>query len=298
MAGCRMRKRKRRKLIIWLLLLPAVVYLLAVTVYPFVFTVFASFTDWYLLENTRSFTGVANFVSLLKDQWFWPSLRITLVFTGACLLGEHFLGLALALLLSLTRKVKEWLPLVFMIPMMLPPIVTALIWKLIYRPLGVANWVLEKVGIRPLEWILNSSQVVPSLIMVDLWQWTPFVMLILFSGIVSIPNELFDAADIDGGSLWARVRFVLLPLLTPLLTVSVMLRFIYLFTTFDIIAGLTRGGPGQASMTLYYYSYLKAFEWFRLGEAGTLNLLIFAITMVTGTLLLNKVFREVGGFYD
>ncbi len=269
-----------------------------ITIYPFLFTVGASFTDWYLLENTRRFVGFANFFSLLKDPWFWSSLRITFIFTGACLFCEHFFGFLIALLLSLAKRVRNWLPLLFMVPMMLPPIVTALIWKLMYRPLGVLNWFLEVFGIKPLTWVLDSKQVIPSLIITDVWQWTPFVTLIVFSGINSIPDDLFDAADIESGTFWTKVRLVLLPLLMPLLTVSIMLRFIFLFTTFDIIAGLTRGGPGQASMTLYYYSYLKSFEWFRLGEAATLNLLIFVITMSIGMVMLNKVLKERGDFYD
>lgn len=289
--------KKRKNIKAWFFILPAFAYLVMVTIYPFIFTVSVSFTDWYLLENTRHFVGLTNFINLLKDPWFWPSLKTTLIFTGTCLFCEHFFGFILALLLSLAEKVKNWLPLLFMVPMMLPPIVTALIWKLMYRPLGVLNWLLEVVGIQPLTWILDSKQVILSLIITDVWQWTPFVMLILFSGINSIPDDIFDASDIDGGSLWTKIKFIILPLLVPLLMISIMLRFIFLFTTFDIIAGLTRGGPGHASMTLYYYSYLKSFEWFRLGEAATLNLLIFVITMTIGTLLLRKVLKERVSFY-
>ncbi|BER92648.1 carbohydrate ABC transporter permease [Atrimonas thermophila] len=282
----------------WLFLLPSVVFLVSVTIYPFIFTVVASFTDWYLPEGRRFFVGFANYLNLFKDPWFWSSMRITFYFTFVCLFFEHFLGFVLSLLLSFVGRIGKILILLFMVPMMLPPIVAALIWKLMYRPLGVLNWVLGFFGVPSLNWVMDSKQVLPSIIITDVWEWTPFVALILFAGINSIPRDLFEAVDIDGGDTWAKVRYLVLPLLKPLFVISLLLRFIFVFTTFDIIAGLSRGGPGHASMTLYFYAYLKSFEWLRMGEGAALNIFVFAITMGVGMVLLNKILKGGAELYD
>lgn len=282
----------------WLFLLPSMIFLISVTIYPFIFTVTASFTDWYLPEERRFFVGFTNYVNLFKDPWFWSSMKITFYFTFICLFLEHFLGFVLSLLLSFVGKVGKILVLLFMVPMMLPPIVAALIWKLMYRPLGVLNWVLGFFGVPSLNWVMDSKQVLPSIIITDVWEWVPFVTLILFAGINSIPKDLFEAVDIDGGDAWAKVRYIVLPLLKPLFVISVLLRFIFVFTTFDIIAGLSRGGPGHASMTLYFYAYLKSFEWLRMGEGAALNVFVFAITMGVGMVLLNKILRGGVELYD
>ncbi|QPM68163.1 carbohydrate ABC transporter permease [Atribacter laminatus] len=282
----------------WAFLLPTMLFLVILTIYPFIFTVSASLTNWYLPETKRTFIGIQNFINLFKDPWFWSSLRITLIFLFGCLFFEHFFGFLLALLLSLLGKAKSYLPLFFIVPMMLPPIVSALIWKLMYRPLGLMNWFLSLLGISPINWVTDSNQVLPSIMITDIWQWTPFVMLILFSGINSIPEELFDAVDIDGGGLFAKIKHLILPLIKPLFIISFLLRFIFIFTTFDIIAGLSRGGPGHASMTLYYYSYLKSFEWLRMGEGASLNIFVFAITMGVGMILLNKIMKGSVVLYD
>lgn len=282
----------------WIFLLPTMIFLLAVTIYPFIFTVSASLTDWYLPEARRDFVGIQNFINMFRDPWFWSSLRITLLFLGGCLFFEHFFGFILALLLSFLGKAKSYLPLFFIVPMMLPPIVSALIWKLMYRPLGLLNWFLSLFGIAPLTWVMDSNQVLPSIIITNVWQWTPFVMLILFSGINSIPKELFDAVDIDGAGLFAKIKHLIFPLIAPLFVISFLLRFIFIFTTFDIIAGLSRGGPGHASMTLYYFSYLKSFEWLRMGEGATINIFVFAITMGVGMILLNKILRGSSDIYE
>ena len=215
-------------------------------------------------------------------------------FVGSCLFFEHLIGFIIALLLSLVTKGRGSLAVCFAAPMMLPPITAALIWKLMYRPTGVLNWFLQIAGLPPLTWVLSYKWVIPSIVITDVWEWSPFVMLILLAGINAIPKEIFEAVEIDGGGLYIKVRYMILPLLMPLLIVSFLLRFIFIFTTFDIIAGLSGGGPGHASMTLYFYSYLKSFEWLRIGEGATLNIIVFAMTFGVGIFLLRKILKVEG----
>ena len=274
----------------WLFLSPAFVYLLIVTIFPFIYLIFASLHSWYL-PTGRTFVGFKNYANLINDSIFWSSLKVTLLFVGSCLFFEHLIGFIVALLLSLVTKFRGSLAVCFVVPMMLPPITAALIWKLMYRPTGVLNWFLQKVSLPSSTWVLSYTWVIPSIVITDVWQWSPFVMLILLAGINAIPQEIFEATEIDGGGFYAKVRYIILPFLRPLLIVSFLLRFIFIFTTFDIITGLSGGGPGHASMTLYFYSYLKSFQWLRVGEGGALSMVIFGMTFGVGIFLLRKILK-------
>lgn len=277
----------------WLFLSPTFGYLLIITIFPFIYLIFASLHNWYL-PTGKTFVGFKNYINLINDSEFWLSLKVTLFFVGSCLFFEHLIGFMIALLLSLVTKGRGSLAVCFAAPMMLPPITAALIWKLMYRPTGVLNWFLQIAGLPLLTWVLSYKWVIPSIVITDVWEWSPFVMLILLAGINAIPKEIFEAVEIDGGGLYIKVRYMILPLLMPLLIVSFLLRFIFIFTTFDIIAGLSGGGPGHASMTLYFYSYLKSFEWLRIGEGATLNIIVFAMTFGVGIFLLRKILKVEG----
>ncbi|MBD3326864.1 ABC transporter permease subunit [candidate division KSB3 bacterium] len=275
----------------WLAILPAFIFLLAITLFPFLYTVFISLHDWYL-PSSKTFVGLGNFAEVLTDRDFLPALARTIYFTIGCLALEHGLGLALAIFLGSIKKLRGFLTASFMIPMMLPPVVAALIWKLMFRPTtGVLNYFLEVLHLPPQLWVHGQHSVIPSIILVDVWQWTPFVMLVLLGGLNSIPQELFEVAELDGASMRRQILHLVIPLLKPFFLITLLLRFIYVFTTFDIIMSLSSGGPGRSSATIYFMGYLTSFEFLQMGRGATWNILIFLMVLVISLFLVNKIFK-------
>lgn len=288
----KIRAEQMTKFVPWVALSPAFLFLLLVTLYPFIYTVIISTFSWYL-PTTKSFVGIKNYIDVLTDTEFLSALWRSIYFTVGCLFLEHFLGLFLAILLSSIKKLRDILTTAFMIPMMLPPVVSALIWKLMFRPnTGVLNYFLRLLNISPQLWIHGKHSVIPSIILVDLWQWTPFVMLILLGGLNSISNDIYEAADIDGAGFRDILFNITIPLLKPFFVITILLRFIYVFTTFDIIMSLTAGGPGHASATIYFMGYLNSFEFLQMGRGATWNIIVFIGTFIICSFLVNKIFKR------
>lgn len=276
----------------WVAIFPTFLFLLLITMFPFIYTIIISTFDWYL-PTTKSFVGIKNYINVLADIEFLHALRRTIYFTGGCLVLEHFLGLFLAIFLSSIKKIQGILTTAFMIPMMLPPVVSALIWKLMFQPTtGVLNYFIRLLNISPQLWVYGKDSVIPSLILVDVWQWTPFVTLILLGGLNSIPNDIYEAAEIDGAGFRNVFFNIIIPLLKPFFIVTILLRFIYVFTTFDIIMSLTGGGPGHESATIYFMGYLNTFEFLQMGRGGTWNIIIFIMTFIVCLFLVNKIFKR------
>ena len=276
---------------VWLAILPAFIFLLAITLFPFLYTVFTSLYHWYL-PSTRTFVGLENFSEVLQDREFLPALGRTIYFTIGCVAFEHLCGLVLAILLFNIQKLRGFLTTSFMIPMMLPPVVAALIWKLMFRPTtGVLNYFLSVLHLPTQLWVHGQGSVIPSIILVDIWQWTPFVMLILLGGLSSISTDVFEAAAIDGANTRHQIFYIIIPLLKPFFLITLLLRFIYVFTTFDIIMSLSSGGPGRASATIYFMGYLTSFEFLQMGRGATWNILIFVMVLVMSLVLVNKIFK-------
>lgn len=288
----KIRAEQMTKFVPWIALLPALLFLLLITMYPFIYTVFISTFNWYL-PTTKSFVGIKNYIDVLTDTEFLEALWRTIYFTVGCLLLEHFLGLFLAILLYSIKKLRAILTSAFMLPMMVPPVVSALIWKLMFRPnTGVLNYFLRLLNISPQLWVHGKYSVIPSIILVDLWQWTPFVTLILLGGLNSISNDLYEAADIDGAGFRDLLFKIIIPLLKPFFMVTILLRYIYVFTTFDIIMSLTAGGPGRESATIYFMGYLNSFEYLQMGRGATWNVIVFIGTFIVCSFLINKIFRR------
>ncbi|MGE5572795.1 MAG: carbohydrate ABC transporter permease [Bacteroidota bacterium] len=269
---------------------PCVVFLLILTLFPFLFTIFASLRDWYLPEGLGQFVWLRNYIDILLDGEFWRAVGVSLTFAVSALLAEHLLGFLLAFGISRTMRLRGFLTVGFMLPMMLPPILVALIWRLMMNPTtGVLNYFLQAVGLPRSLWLHSPRTVVASLVLIDVWQWTPFVMLVLLGGINAIPKEFSEAMAIDGADLRSELRHLILPLLKPFFAVTILLRFVFVFTTFDVIMALTRGGPGGASTTAYLQAYLTSFAYLKMGSGGAMSILIFLITISVSTFLLRRV---------
>ena len=252
----------------YLLTFPALLALIGI-LYPFVLGVYYTFTNYTLTEpgNIR-LVGFANYIEIFKNIDFWRAFGQTFVFAASVVMIELALGLGVALLLKDAFPGVRILRSFLIIPMMIPPIVSALMWKVILLPTnqGVLNHILGLVRIRPIAWLGDSSTAMVSLILIDVWIYSPFAVMILLAGMQSMPKEPYEAAQVDGASGWFMFRRLTLPLLMPSIVLVTLFRLIDSLKVFDIIYATTKGGPAGSTMTLHIQSYFEAIRWFRMGR--------------------------------
>jgi len=280
--------RRGRLIASWLFPLPAILVIAAMLAYPVGYTVWLSFHDLspFNLENPE-WIGTENYSALIQDPRFHAALERTAYFTLGALALQVALGLGMALLFNHNFVGRGLVRTLFLLPMVATPVAMSLIWMLILNPVdGVANWILETLGLPPQLWLNSAETVLPTLILIDTWQWSPLVMLMILAGMTALPVEPFEAAAIDGASSWQSFRFLMLPMLRPTIIVAVMFRSIDCLKTFDIIYGTTQGGPGFASETLNLYIYKTGFDYFRLGYAAAALVVFFTIVLGVSLLLI------------
>lgn len=271
----------------WMLLGPALAFLAALSIWPFVYLLYASFTSYQLaIPIPIEWVGLKNFGRVISNPRFLSSLQITLIFALVAVPLQIVLGLLLALLLNGVTRGREVYASLFLIPMMVAPIVVGFAWNLFTNPIyGPLNAALKALGFNPPAWASSPEWALPTLVLVDTWQWTPFVMVVLLAGLKAIPTRIYEAARVDGSNRWQTFAHVVLPMLYPYLTVAFVLRFIDSFRVFDTIYILTRGGPGTSTQNLAYYTYDMGFGRFEFGIAGALSI-IQLILLIGGTSLI------------
>ncbi len=270
----------------WPFVIPALVVISAVIVFPWVFTLWMSAHRWTLGQE-QSFIGFENYVRLASDARFWESLWHTLVYTVLSVVAPLFLGTLAALVFDAQFPLRGFLRGVFVMPMMATPVAIALVWTMMFHPqLGVLNYLLSFIGIGPLEWIYNQSTVIPSLVLVETWQWTPLVMLIVLGGLAAVPREPYESAEIDGANAWQKFRYLTMPMIAPFLMIAVIIRSIDAVKSFDIIYAMTQGGPGTASETINIYLYNTAFAYYDIGYGSAMAVVFFIIIVALSFVLL------------
>ncbi|MBR0665851.1 sugar ABC transporter permease [Roseomonas hellenica] len=263
---------------------PAVIFAAGMIVFPFGYAIWLSLSDVALGADPR-FIGLGNFARLLADEEFWNGLRLTLFLYVVSLSLQLVLGTWLGLLLARSRSAQGLVRTIMVSPFMLPPVVVGMMAIVILDPsFGIANWLLEQAGLPPGLWLSDPDTVMLTIAALDTWQWTPFVALIVMGGYLSLPQDVFEAAEIDGANGWWRFRRVTLPLLAPTLITAAVLRSVDILRFFDIIYLTTQGGPGTASTTLNILAYRRGFEFFDLGYASaimvTLSAIVFGSVLV------------------
>lgn len=278
----------------WLFLAPSVLLLLGLTVYPLFYILRIS--AYRMAPGGEEFAGADNFLRLFGDERFFASVWHTAVFTAGALALELGLGLGLALLLDSRIRARGLWRSLFLLPMILPPVVVGVIWRLIYNPnFGVLNGLLELFGVETerLTWLADPSVALAAIILVDVWEWTPFVFLILLAGLQAIPDEPYEAARMDGANAWQTFLHITLPLLRPAILVAVLLRTMDLLRIFDQVFILTQGGPGGVTKTISLYIYETAFRFFDFGYAAVMSLALLAVTLVLAQIFL-RLLRRAG----
>jgi len=278
-----------------LLLGPCVLYLVAFSVYPLVTSLFRSFEDYNSQQNTWRWIGLGNYRQLFSDTEFWHTVEHTAFLTFGGVALQVVLGTALALFFNQRLRGATLVRGLVILPMLLTPVVVGLMWRALLNPdWGMLNWLATQVGFHNVQWLTDPSMALRTLILVDTWQWTPFVFVVVFARLQALPVEVFEAGEVDGATWFKRLRYLTLPLLMPAIAFAAIFRGIDAFRTFDLVYGLTNGGPVRSTSTLSFQAFQNGFQYFHYGYASAIAyvMVIVAIVGVTVMLRFVRVRRE------
>lgn len=294
--GTQRRRRRRFSLThhqAFLFALPAGLVLLAVYLGPMLYALHASFTHWVLVmpgsENDPA--GLENYQDTLGSAEFWGAVRVTVTYAASSIVFGLILGTIFALLLNLEFFWRGFFRSVMIIPMVITPSVIGIFWKLMYeQENGVFNHLLNAIGLPSVAW-LSLDMALVSMIIMDVWQTTPFFMLVLLAGLQAIDDSLIDAAKVDGTSPWQMFRYILLPHLVPYMLIAAAFRCIAAMGDFDKIWLLTAGGPGDRTTTMTIYTYKTGFSAFDIGRTAATAWIFVVIVLLVSAPLLRHLFK-------
>ncbi len=274
-------------------LLPALVFTLVVTQIPFLFTLWYSLQNWNLLRTEGNrFVGLSNYVDIFTDSTFRGAALNSVIFTVGCVFFAMLLGIIFALLLDRSFPGRGIVRTLLITPFLIMPVASSLLWSIsILNPsYGLLNWLIGLVGIPPVDW--TSQHPIVSILMALVWQWTPFMMLLVLSGLQAQSKDVLEAAQVDGAGWWRTFISVTLPQLRRYIELGILLGAIYVVNTFDQIYLMTAGGPGTASANLPFYIYQRAFLGFDVGQAAAMGVVVVIATMIVATLALRLIFKS------
>jgi len=273
---------------------PAVTFMAIMIIFPIGFTLYIMLFRWSGgAANPPVFVGLNNFANLFKDPRFSNALFVTMYITVVGLVVQTVLGTGIALLLNESFVGRKIIRAFLLLPMMATQVATALVWRwMMYPKSGVLNFFLEKVGLPKLLWLSGNATAVPSIIMIDTWQWTPLIIVIVLAGLQSLPSEPYESAKIDGAHGWQILSRITLPMLRPVIVTAMVLRSVDLIKTFDVIMSASQGGPGYSSENLNIYIYNTGLFYFRLGYSGALLVVYFLIILIV-TYVLSRQRGEI-----
>ncbi len=269
---------------------PCVAYLVAVSVYPLVVSLVRSFEQYDSRANTWTWIGLGNYRELVTSSEFWATLERTAIFTFGAVALEVALGTALAFFFNQRLRGATFVRGIVILPMLLTPVVVGLMWRALLNPdWGMLDWLAARLGFENVQWLSDPDTALRTLIAVDLWQWTPFVFVIVFARLQALPEDVFEAAAVDGAGFFQRLRYLTLPLLMPAIVFAGIFRAIDAFRTFDLVYGLTNGGPGQSTSTLSFEAFQNGFQFFRYGYSSAIAYVMVIFSIIGVTLLFRFV---------
>ena len=268
--------------------LPAVLFVVVLMVFPVAYTFFLSFTDWTLTSGRPlSVVGLKSYLQVLKEPRFLEALGRTFYFTFGSVIVEMLLGTALALILNRSFKGKGVVKTLLLLPLVATPVAIGIVWNLFYDPtIGILNYVLSILKLPQSGWVSDAKTVMPSLIIVDIWQWTPMITIIVLAGLAGLSSEPYESAMVDGASARQVLFHITLPMLMPTILTAVILRAIDALKTYDIIYSMTGGGPGYASENLNVLAFKYSFEYFRMGQSAVMLVFLFIIVLLFSLLVM------------
>jgi multiple sugar transport system permease protein len=274
------------------LVIPAILGIWIVVGFPLLYALYISFHDFVLSEGGIQGLNPRNYIDIFRDDLLISASKNTVILTISVVVLELLIGFGLALLLNNKRlKGRDLYLLILLIPMLMPPITVGLIWRLLLHPeLGIINYSLGLLSLPQPAWLGDPRLAMITIIIVDIWHETSFILLILLAGLTSLPDELYEAAMIDGASSPQQLRFLTIPLMMPTILVATLIRLIAALKTYDLVYILTRGGPGISTETISYYIYRVAFVFLDMGTSAAMSFLLLVLIVIL-TLVLMRVMR-------
>ena len=262
--------------------LPAIVFIGLLMVFPILYTLYLSLTNWNLTSGMEpSFVGLNSYLRVFSEPRFLHALGRTFTFTLFAVAIEVVLGVAIALILNRAFVGKSIAKLLLLLPLVATPVAVGIVFNLFYDPtIGLLNFALHALGLPQGRWVSSENSVIASLVLVDVWQWTPMITLIVLAGLAGLSEEPAEAARVDGASDWQILRYVTLPMVMPVILTAMILRLIDALKTFDIIFAMTGGGPGYASETLNIMGFKYSFEYFRMGQSSVILVALFLVVLL------------------
>ncbi len=276
----------------YLMVLPAVLVILLIGLFPVIYTALISVQNLTMMAEDTSFHGLLHYATLISDARFWMALRNTLIFTAIALPVELLLGLALAYLFLERMPGKQIFVALLVMPVVISPIIAGATWRLLFdNRYGPINQILGWFAGEPVTilWVVNPNFVYPAILIAEIWQWTPFMFLLLLAALSNLDRSQLEAAELDGAGFWRTFRQIVLPAIWPVLAIAVLIRGLDLFRLFDVVWALTRGGPGTRTETISIYAYVKGFQQFETSYTAAMAFVIIVLLSVVVTLLLRRM---------
>ena len=264
---------------------PSLIFIILMIIVPLAYNFVLSFTDWQMsLVKAPQFVGLANYKDVLHDERFLNSVWRTVVFSGIAITLETVLGVSLAVLINRKFHGRRLVQALMLLPVVATPVAMGMVWQLILEPsIGLGNVIVEALGFAPRSFLATTSfESMFWLIMIDVWEWTPMVMLIVYGGLMTIPQDPYESALIDVAGKWKTFTKITLPLASSSILIAVLMRLIDVVKTYDIIYATTQGGPSFATETINIYGYLNMFAYYRFGKAAAISVLFFIVVMAIG----------------
>jgi len=287
------RQKFRADIFFYLLMLPALIIMGVLTFYPVISVLFNSFFKFNYITDEKAFLGLGNYINIAKERIFQTAFLNTLTFSALATVFEVFLGFGLALLFNRLFRGKKLVMIIVIFPMMISTMVICSVWKTLYHyDIGLINFLLRENSLEPVGWLINQGMALFSIVIVDIWQWTPFSFLLIQAAMSSIPSEVFEAAEIDGAGYFRTIGSITLPMLSDQIFLLIMLRTIDTFKLFGKVYAMTQGGPGNATETLSYYIYREGFSYFNIGKASSASIYVLLIVAAISLVYIRKILKE------
>lgn len=276
------------------LIVPALIAIWLVIGFPLLYALYISFHDFIISQGGIGAFNWTNYFDIFKDKQLLGASKNTVILTLSVVTLEFLIAFGLALLLNNKRiKGRNVFLLILLIPMLMPPITVGLIWRLLLHPeLGIINYSLGLVHLPQPAWLGDPSLAMITVIIVDIWHETSFLILILLAGLTALPDELYEAAMIDGANTTQKFRYLTIPLMMPTILVAILIRLIAALKTYDLIYILTRGGPGVSTETISYYIYRVAFVFLDMGKSSAMSFLLLLLIVILTILLMRAMRAE------
>ncbi len=279
----------------YIFILPAIIILGLYSLYPLVYSIVMSFFEWNIVQPdaTPLFVGLKNFIDMWQNENFLVSLKNSFLFSAITISLEFTLGLWFAVLFSQEIRGNSIFRSLFLIPLAITPVVTGLLWRMIFNPAnGLVNHILEIFNLPPQMWLASPNLAFFSICFVDVWMWTPFVVIVFVAALKSIPTDLGEAAEVDGANRWQLFWKITFPIMLPVVIVVMLLRFIDSFKVFDTIFVMTGGGPGLSTEVLGLFLYKQGLKYFYIGRTSAVTIIFVMIIFAAAFFAIRRTLRE------